>query len=170
MVMLLPQVGHCPSCAAMPSLASRRDEQYPQLNPKRFPPEMGRPNVPMFGGGGREGWYCCWRCVATPPPPPPPPAPAPTSSRSGEAAAAGTRSVLRHVGQRTSCPTCDSSAESDVRHTLHGNTSIVPLMVNSRVIIRKEGTDYKFRPRFYPRTRVFPGTDGKSPVRFTQFA
>src|ERR671913_564251 len=123
--MLLPHVGHCPSWAAIPSLASRRDEQYPQLNPNRFPPETGRPNVPIGGGGGRDGWYCC-RCVA--PPPLDAPAPTPASSRSGAAAvAAGTRSVLRHVGQRTSCPTCDSSAESDVRQTLHGNTSIGPL-------------------------------------------
>jgi hypothetical protein len=77
--------------------------------------------------------------------PPPLDAPAPTSSRSGAAAAAGTRNVLRHVGQRTSCPTCASSAESDVRQTLHGKTSIVPLMIKVHQIIRKEGTDYKFR-------------------------
>jgi hypothetical protein len=59
----------------------------------------------------------------------PPAAPAPTPANAGAlcASAAGTRSVVRQVGQRTNCPDWASSAESCVRQTWQGKTSISPL-------------------------------------------
>src|SRR5437764_4337631 len=102
-VILFPQVGHCPSCPAIPSVASNRDEQYPQLNPYRLPPPR---NV-----GGRKIPRSKSRVeVSGLAPGAPAPTPTPAIARFG----AGTRSVVKHVGQRTSCPTCASSAESDV--------------------------------------------------------
>src|SRR4051812_34336603 len=112
MTMLLPQVGHVPSCPDMLSVASRRLEQYPQLKPKRRPPARcvaGEPSTAPPPG------------LLKPPPPPPPPEeddPAPTPAPA-IARAAGTRRVVRHFGQRTSCPACPSSAESAVRQMLH---------------------------------------------------
>ena len=34
----------------------------------------------------------------------------------------GTRTAVRQTGQRISCPACDCSADSDVRHKWQGNT------------------------------------------------
>src|SRR5687768_3026536 len=122
--MFLPHVGHCPSCAAIDSVASRRDEQYPQLNPYRRPGRevLNRPSCSSAEGDGPRGM------VAVVVPPPPAEAPAPTmecsSCAARAAAAAGTRSVVRQVGHRTSCPACDSSAESEVLQTWQGKTSI----------------------------------------------
>src|SRR3954462_831627 len=100
MVIWLPQVGHCPSCAAIDSVASSRDEQYPQLNPYR------RPDPRNTGDG-----------------------PAPRYARATALAAAapagtGTRSVVEQVGQRTSSPACASLARSGVWQTWHGNSII----------------------------------------------
>ena len=53
------------------------------------------------------------------------PMPAATVSRRG----AGMRSVVRHLGQRTNCPACASSADSEVRQTWHSNTIIAMRMV-----------------------------------------
>src|SRR5437867_1136677 len=98
MVIVLPQVGHWPSCAAIDSLASRRDEQYAQLKPYRLPvreePVISDPN--------------CGRGGAAPRPSEPAPAPTSCALRSSF----GTRSVDMQVGQRTSSPACDSSAVS----------------------------------------------------------
>ena len=52
MVIWLPQVGHCPSCAAMDSVASSRLEQYPQLKPYRLPENRG---VTSGRCGSRDG-------------------------------------------------------------------------------------------------------------------
>src|SRR4051812_25816905 len=101
--MLFPQVGHCPSCAAIASVASSRDEQYPQLNPYRLPPAARNPGIrliPADGGGGT--------------PAPPAPTPAPTATAAVAIRCCGTRSVAEHVGQRTSWPVCRSSALSGV--------------------------------------------------------
>src|SRR4051794_517269 len=66
MVIVLPQVGHCPSWAAIDSVASSRLEQYPQLNPYRRP-------APRRRGGAPPAF--------PPPPRPPPPAPPPAPGR-----------------------------------------------------------------------------------------
>src|SRR4051812_38443088 len=108
--MLLPQVGHCPSCAPIASVASRRLEQYPQLNPYRRPPER-KPDIcpmPLLG-------CCCGRGGAKRSPPPPvdaPADPAPTVCICMDVL--GTRNVVEHVGHLTNCPTCVASADSGV--------------------------------------------------------
>jgi hypothetical protein len=68
----------------MDSVASNRLEQYPQLNPYRFP--MNR-----FGGPGRGKVI---------PEPAIGPAAAPAMAVSGT----GTRSVVLHIGHRSNCP------------------------------------------------------------------
>src|SRR5438477_13115084 len=111
--MLLPQVGHWPSCDDCDSVASSRDEQYPQLKPKRFPPVANRlpaPIIPVPRAGGGGGGINV------------PSIPTVTACF----CAAGTRSVALHVGQRTSIPACASSADSDVLQTLQGKISMGP--------------------------------------------
>src|SRR5437016_4128799 len=84
-----PHVGHCPSCPDIDSVASRRDEQYPQLNPKRRPPTRpevpskvlcpGRRDGPLIGGGGVGGVRGAFGADARPDAiDPATPAPAPT--------------------------------------------------------------------------------------------
>ena len=109
--MLLPQVGHWPSWAAIDSLASSRDEQYGQLKPYRFPPREalspGNELGPMRGGAvGSRNVRCCSDS------PPPASAAAPTPAIAGALCAivatrcgVGTFSAVRQVGHRTSCPT-----------------------------------------------------------------
>ena len=103
-----PHVGHCPSWAAIASVASSRDEQYPQLNPYRFPPDRGMlgRKLEIGGGGGGGGGMLG------------PPTPAPTAT----ASAAGTRSVAWQEGHLTSCPVCDSSAHRGDWQVWHGKT------------------------------------------------
>jgi len=80
----------------MDSVASSRLEQYPQLNPYRFPANRG------IGDERRAG-------------------PAVSNAAGAPATAAiavsgtGTRSVVRQTGHRNIVPACPSSADSDVR-------------------------------------------------------
>jgi hypothetical protein len=79
----------------MDSVASSRLEQYPQLNPYRFPANRGAVTE---------------RGIMTP---------APAAATAGPAATApsrtGTRTVVRQTGQRNVWPACPSSADSDAR-------------------------------------------------------
>jgi hypothetical protein len=95
----------------MDSVASNRDEQYPQLKPYRFPPPERVKPAPVIG---REVFEEISELAF-----------AETAATAAAGCGCGTRSVVRHVGQRTSCPTCTSSAERLVRQTWQGNTSIV---------------------------------------------
>src|SRR3954471_11303714 len=90
------------------------------------------PNVGPDCGGRGAG--ACWRrrmsySLIAPEPDAlvdaPPPTPATSYSSSGSAAcAAGTRSTVRHVGQRTCLPAWESSADNDVRQTWQGKTTM----------------------------------------------
>ncbi len=109
--MRLPHVGHCPSWAAIDSVASSRDEQYPQLNPYRRPLERMPGNM-LFGCG-------------FPNPVRPAPAAAIWSREfkgGGVAGVVGTRKVVEQIGHRTICWACDSSALSGVLQIWQGNT------------------------------------------------
>src|SRR5437867_911439 len=116
MTIAFPQVGHCPSWPDMLSLASRRLEQYPQLKPKRLPPPPRRDCPPSvlvpLRAGARLAPQSSPGAAAPAPAPPPPPAPAPAGIDCR--CPIGTRSVVRHFGQRTSCPTCPASADRSV--------------------------------------------------------
>ncbi len=108
-VIWFPHVGHVPSCPPIDSVASSRLEQYPQLNPYRFPPIRGGAIV---------------RDITAPPTAPLADptelCPAPTDS------VTGTRTVVRHTGQRTTCPACSGAADIGVRQTWHANTIMLP--------------------------------------------
>ena len=113
MVIEFPQVGHCPSCAAMASVASRREEQYPQLKPYRFPPPEGRnPDIAGGriggGGGGKDGGESAM----------------PASAAACTATGDGTCSLVRQLGHNTQAPACACSADSFLRHTAQSNTII----------------------------------------------
>jgi hypothetical protein len=89
------------------------------LKPKRRPAAEERVGAPSTLPLGRKGGGDLIALLA------PVPTPAATDSRRG----AGTRKVVMHFGQRTSWPACASSAESDVRQTLHSKTIIAGAMV-----------------------------------------
>jgi hypothetical protein len=83
----------------MLSFASNRLEQYPQLNPNRRP--LTRFAVPPNALGPMRVNPLTAGLPATA---------APTGTDC--LCPIGTRSVVRHFGQRTSCPACPSSADS----------------------------------------------------------
>src|SRR5690348_5695237 len=115
MVIVFPQVGHCPSWAAIDSVASSRDEQYPQLNPYRFPPDPAARKPIAEPGTLARGVENAAAFAPPPapapsapaPPAPAPTAPAPTPTIAGAVLRVGTFSVVRHCGQRTIAPACD---------------------------------------------------------------
>src|ERR1051326_1134029 len=115
-VIELPQVGHWPSCAHCASWASRRLEQYGQLNPKRRP-TPARPTAlpPRRKGGATVPRVVEWTAPLTV---------VRVRIEATGFSGNGTLRVERQVGQRTNCPACDSSADSEVRQTLQGNTSM----------------------------------------------
>jgi len=104
----------------MASVASRREEQYPQLKPYRFPPPEGR-NPDIAGGritcGDDGGSGADGRDEDDE---------SPTPARAGSCTPTGdgTCSLVRQFGHNTQAPACVCSADSFVRHTAQSNTII----------------------------------------------
>ena len=146
MVIVLPQVGQCPSCPAMASVAWSREEQYPQAKPYRRPPvatpliaaapnaalpvnpfepaarnppaPSDRPNPAPAGVAGSRAVYA--DDVGSPS------RPAPFDELPARAvdvpAGVGTVSTDLHLLHRTRTPACVWGADSFAWHCGHSNT------------------------------------------------
>ena len=79
-------------------MASSRLEQYPQLNPYRFPANRGAET--------ERGIMTLAPAAATA---------GPAATDPSVPSRTGTRTVVRQTGQRNVCPACPSSADSDAR-------------------------------------------------------
>jgi hypothetical protein len=116
----------------MASVASSREEQYPQLKPYRFPVDPpGRSTWELMandrGGAGIRGGGVGSAARSTTLLPPAAPA--------ISAAACGTCSFVRHLGQSTKAPACVAAADSFVRHTAQSKTIIAIQVYRNRPMV-----------------------------------